>query len=127
MQATTGTEVLCAFSTIREMLHDRGLDTASLAGVSDDDVMALASSKNVFNVDLPSCSMRIVFNMNPKFKMADVKKLLLVAAPPGAGAKRAAPLCATRDGSRRRLPLRNRRPTMATPMKTPRTTTTTTT
>lgn len=88
--STTAREVSRAFSTIREMLVDRGQDVSSLADVSNDDVVALSETKNVFSVDLPSCSMRIVFNMNPKFKMADVKKLLLipVTAPTGAAGKR---------------------------------------
>ena len=65
-----------SFSTIREMLHDRGVDTTSIKNVSCDDVLAMASSRNVFHVDIPSCAHRIVYNMNAKFKLADIRKLL---------------------------------------------------
>ena len=76
LQLTIDAEVARSFSVIREMLVDRGLDTASLEDVSDADVIALSATKNVFHVDLQSCAMRIVYNLNHKFKMADVKKLL---------------------------------------------------
>ena len=83
LQLTIDTEVARSFSVVREMLADRGLDTSSLDRVSDADVVALAATKNVFHVDVPSCATRIVYNLNHKFKMADVKKLLLSAGEVG--------------------------------------------
>jgi DNA-directed RNA polymerase subunit H (RpoH/RPB5) len=83
LQLTIDAEVARSFSVVREMLADRGLDTSSLDRVSDADVVALAATKNVFHVDVPSCATRIVYNLNHKFKMADVKKLLLSAGEVG--------------------------------------------
>jgi DNA-directed RNA polymerase subunit H (RpoH/RPB5) len=69
-------EVRKSFGTIKEMLHDRGVDVASLASVSPDDVIAMSGSMSVFHLDVPSCAHRIVYDMNPKFKLADIRKLL---------------------------------------------------
>jgi DNA-directed RNA polymerase subunit H (RpoH/RPB5) len=77
---TSTSEVLRSFATIRAMLRDRGLrdlaslDDAALAG--DDAIAALAADQSVFHVDLPSCGVRVVYDLHPKFKMADVRALL---------------------------------------------------
>lgn len=65
-----------SFATIREMLRDRGVDPESPDAISGKDVLALAASRSVFHVDLESCKYRVVYNMNAKFKLADVRKLL---------------------------------------------------
>jgi DNA-directed RNA polymerase subunit H (RpoH/RPB5) len=70
-----------SFSTIRQMLADRGVDASSIASVSAADVLAVAASRNVFHVDLESCKTRIIYNMNAKFKLADMRKLLEDEAP----------------------------------------------
>jgi DNA-directed RNA polymerase I, II, and III subunit RPABC1 len=81
-------EVVRAYGTLREMLRDRGVadadrDCAALAG---EDIAALAAGRSVFHVDLVACRHRLVFNLNTRFKLADVKKLLdgdmADAAPP---------------------------------------------
>lgn len=69
-------EVLRSFATIREMMRDRGANTASLDTISGADVVAIASSKSVFTIDLPSCETRVVYNLYPKFKLSDVRKAL---------------------------------------------------
>ena len=69
-------EVLRSFATIREMLKDRGVNTESLETVSGADLLAIAGSKSVFSLDLPSCDTRIVYNLYPKFKLSDVRKAL---------------------------------------------------
>ena len=69
-------ELRKCFGTIKEMLRDRGVDAASLDHVSAEDVIALSGSRAVFHLDLTSCAYRVVFDMNPKFKLADVRKLL---------------------------------------------------
>ena len=79
-----GREVLRSFATLREMLRDRGLDTASLDGVAPQDVLALSSSRAVFHLDLPSCDCRVVYDMHPKLRLADFKKLLDAQAPASA-------------------------------------------
>lgn len=65
-----------SFATIRQMLQDRGVDIGSIVSVSAADVLAIAASRNVFHVDLESCNTRIIYNMNSKFKLADIRKLL---------------------------------------------------
>jgi DNA-directed RNA polymerase subunit H (RpoH/RPB5) len=65
-----------SFTTIRQMLKDRGDDTTSLGTVSSQDLIAISASRNVFHIDLESCAHRIIYNMNAKFKLADVRKLL---------------------------------------------------
>ena len=69
-------EVIKSFATLREMLRDRGADTASLERLSGEDVAAMAAARNVFSFDLPSCRTRVVYELNPKFKPADVRKHL---------------------------------------------------
>lgn len=76
MQITADADVDRTFSTIREMLTDRGLDVSSLDDVTNAEVVELSREKSVFHVDLLSCDVRIVYNMNPKFKTGDVKKVI---------------------------------------------------
>jgi DNA-directed RNA polymerase subunit H (RpoH/RPB5) len=52
-------------------------------------VLAIAQSQSVFFVDVPSCATRVIYNLNPRFKLADVRKLLdlparAAGAPDGA-------------------------------------------
>ena len=97
--STVATDVSSVFSTLREMLADRGFDVTSLGSISNDEVAALARvrSRNddIFSVDLPSCSTRIIFNLKQRFSMGDIKKLLLMpttgsAGAPAAGKRRGA-------------------------------------
>lgn len=75
-------EVYRSFGTLCEMLVDRGVDTSSLAHVTPRDVVALAAGRPVFHVDLPSCGTRIIYNMNPRFKLAAIRKLITPAPAP---------------------------------------------
>jgi DNA-directed RNA polymerase subunit H (RpoH/RPB5) len=83
MASAAPSEVLRALTTVSEMLRDRGCDfdavagplsTASLQriveGLSDGTV------KSVSSIDLPECGVRVVLNLNVKFKVADIKKLI---------------------------------------------------
>ncbi|GAX84783.1 hypothetical protein CEUSTIGMA_g12205.t1 [Chlamydomonas eustigma] len=74
-----GREVRRSFQVIRNMLKKRSLDVSSLDGVSNDAIAALAEDTNVFSWDVPSCKTRIVYNLNPKFKTPDIKKVLAAA------------------------------------------------
>lgn len=79
--APAAAEVLRAFGTIRQMLQARGLvedaDGLLISGdASDASILTKAEGGPVFHVDLPSCGVRVVFDLNPKFKMTDVKALL---------------------------------------------------
>ena len=87
-----GSHIMRSFETLREMLRDRGLDPASLDAVAPQDVSALAGARAVFHLDLPSCDCRVVYNMNPKLRLADFKKLL---EPPLGGVPGGAPPATT--------------------------------
>jgi len=68
-----------SFSTIREMLIDRGEDVSSMLHMSPEDAAVVASvSSTVFHLDIPSCKYRIVYNLNLSFKLPEIKKLLSV-------------------------------------------------
>ena len=69
-------EVSTAFATITEMLRDRGVDASSCDGIAGEDVLALAGSRPVFAVDLPSCRTRVLYDLNARFRLVDVRKLL---------------------------------------------------
>jgi DNA-directed RNA polymerase I, II, and III subunit RPABC1 len=74
-------EVHKAFATIKEMLRDRDLDPEGircLQSLSGADVLALSASRNVFFVDLDGCNHRVIFDLNQKFKLADIRKFLEV-------------------------------------------------
>jgi DNA-directed RNA polymerase subunit H (RpoH/RPB5) len=79
---SSGREILRSFVTIREMLVDRGLDTSSLDGQPLAELLARAGAErsDVFFVDVASCRVRVVYDMHPKLKMADIKKQLDSAA-----------------------------------------------
>lgn len=69
-------EVVRSYATLREMLTDRGADVSSMDALSGEDVVALSASRNVFSFDLPSCQTRVIYELNAKFKPADVRKHL---------------------------------------------------
>lgn len=92
-------EVSRAFSTIREMLKDRGLDVTSLDAITNEDVANARGNDDVFSVDIPSCSMRVVFNLKHRFSTADVKKLLHLPGTAAAGKqpRKAPPVASAED------------------------------
>lgn len=69
-----------SFEIISEMLSDRLLyDDESIHEIREfgkDFENQLQNQKNVFHFDFPRCSLRIMYNMHAKFKVADIKKSL---------------------------------------------------
>lgn len=66
--------VVRSFATVREMLRDRGHKCPDL---DDIDIRQLVSTKSVFSIDAASPEkVRIVYNLNSKFRMNDVRKAL---------------------------------------------------
>lgn len=68
-----------SFNTLRQMIKDRGWDITSFdtdPSLKMDTVVAriMASPMTMINVD--SCELRVIWNMNLKFRTSDVKKLL---------------------------------------------------
>ncbi len=66
--------VVRSFATVREMLRDRGHRCPDL---DDIDIRQFVSTKSVFSIDAaPPEKVRIVYNLNSKFRMNDVRKAL---------------------------------------------------
>ncbi len=63
--------------TVREMIRDRGWDGSDLESISIDEIVNKSSSSPVMAVEVPSCDLRIVWNMMSKFRTADMKKILV--------------------------------------------------
>ena len=90
-QSPSAAEVARSMATIYEMLHDRrhpDLSSLEDPGNSVEAIVKISESQNVFHFDLPSCATRVVYNLNPKFKMPDVKKIISLpfATPSGPSA-----------------------------------------
>lgn len=71
-----------SFAIISEMLTDRGEDVTSLQHISPRDVVAMSGGHLVFRVDVPSCGVRVIYNLNPRFKLVAVRKFLDVTVTP---------------------------------------------
>jgi DNA-directed RNA polymerases I, II, and III subunit RPABC1 len=69
-------EVYKSFSTVREMLADRGLDVTSLLAHDFEALKKLSTVKSIFTIDDASSGVRIIYNLNSKLKFSDVRKLL---------------------------------------------------
>ena len=75
---TSDDEVACTFSTIREMLGDRGLDVSSFdtdRQLEIQEVVAKSRLSAVFEVDVHSAKVRVIYNLNTKHKTQDINKL----------------------------------------------------
>jgi DNA-directed RNA polymerase subunit H (RpoH/RPB5) len=95
-QSPSAAEVARSMATIYEMLHDRrhpDLSSLDDPGNSVEAIVKISESQNVFHFDLPSCATRVVYNLNPKFKMPDVKKIISLpfATPSGPSTQSATP------------------------------------
>lgn len=69
-------EVYKSFSTVREMLADRGLDVTSLLAHDFEALKKLSTVKSIFTIGDASSGIRIIYNLNSKFKFSDVRKLI---------------------------------------------------
>lgn len=66
------------FNTLKEMLADRGVDTTHLESISVDefDILSRQSENNVFQIDVND-DMKVIYYMNVKFKISDLRKHLV--------------------------------------------------
>lgn len=66
------------FNTLKEMLADRGVDTTHLESISIDefDMLSRNNDNNVFQIDVND-DMKIIYYMNVKFKISDLRKHLI--------------------------------------------------
>ena len=75
---TADEEVSCTFATIREMLFDRGLDVSSFdtdKQLNLAEVLEKSHLTSVFEVDIHSAKVRVIYNLNIKYKGQDINKL----------------------------------------------------
>lgn len=69
-------DVARSFRTVVEMFADRGLAHTQLAALAADDVLALAAGRLTFHIDDPATGHRLVYELSPKFKLSNIRKLL---------------------------------------------------
>lgn len=72
-------DIVKSFETLVEMLRDRQLydSVQELIDYRDQQLAAVAgTSRPVFSMEFASLALRVVYDMHPKFKVNDVKKLL---------------------------------------------------
>lgn len=75
--STVKMEVSRTFATIREMLRARGhADLKDVDEVNPREVEALAETATIFHWDFDSCKTRVVYNLLPTFKTADINSKL---------------------------------------------------
>lgn len=80
MATTYQHDIACSFRTIAEMIRDRGggpehVDNRFLS-VSSEDILAVAGGKPVFHVDDTDSGYRVIYELTPRFKLANIRKLL---------------------------------------------------
>jgi DNA-directed RNA polymerase subunit H (RpoH/RPB5) len=76
MASTYNQDVARSFRTITEMLRDRGVVSTHLERLTGDDVIAAAGGKLLFHIDDSTSGYRIIYDMSPKFKLGNIRKLL---------------------------------------------------
>jgi len=64
-----------SFTTVKEMLVDRGVDVSNLAHISDTELQTLASENNIFDMEVTP-TMKIVFCLLSKFKIVEIRDLV---------------------------------------------------
>ena len=73
-------EISTSFQTIIEMMQDRMLyeSIEEIKKYRDEDLPALLRNqlRPVFSMDFATCSLRIIYDLHPKFKVNDIKRLL---------------------------------------------------
>lgn len=68
-------ELIKSFVTLKEMLVDRGVDVSRLNSISDAELNIMSKSHKIFSVEVND-SMKIVYHINTKFKINELKKYL---------------------------------------------------
>lgn len=69
-------EIVKSIKTLSEMLSDRGvLHIEKLENFSDAEINEYVNNLPIFNIDLEDCNIRIIYNINNKFKFNEIKKM----------------------------------------------------
>lgn len=66
-------DVVKSFITLREMLIDREIDISNLDNISDTEIEIMARTNKIFSFNVNE-NFKIIYYMNPKFKINDLKK-----------------------------------------------------
>jgi DNA-directed RNA polymerase subunit H (RpoH/RPB5) len=76
MTTTYQHDIACSFRTITEMIRDRGTPDNQLHTLEGDDILAIANGKQVFHIDDVQSGYRIIYEMSPRFRLVNIRKLL---------------------------------------------------
>lgn len=68
-------EVIRTFITLKEMLNDRKVDTSNLDCISDAELEIMYRTNKIFSIQVNE-NFKIIYYMNSKFKINDLKKLI---------------------------------------------------
>lgn len=66
-------DVVKSYVTLREMLVDRQIDISNLDSISDLEIDIMTRTNKIFSFNVND-NFRIIYYMNPKFKINDLKK-----------------------------------------------------
>lgn len=69
-------DVVRSYQTLIEMMNDRDIDTSSMQRFQSEELATIASSQAIFVVPIIENTMQIIYNLNPKVKQQDIKKLV---------------------------------------------------
>tara|TARA_Y100000389_G_scaffold192789_1_gene220677 strand:- start:1075 stop:1638 length:564 start_codon:yes stop_codon:yes gene_type:complete len=67
--------VVKTFITIKEMLSDRNIEIDNLDSISDKELTMMSKKFNIFSLDV-SKNFKIIYYLNNKFKINDLKKFI---------------------------------------------------
>ena len=68
-------ELIKSYVTLKEMLTDRGIDTSRLDAISDIELNTMFKVHKIFALEIND-NMKIVYHINTKFKINELKKYL---------------------------------------------------
>lgn len=75
-------DVVRSYQTLIEMMHDRDIDTSLMQRFQSEELATMASSQAIFVVpvvqgeDANENHIQVIYNLNPKVKQQDIKKLV---------------------------------------------------
>lgn len=72
-------EIADSFRTVTEMMRDRGRPCEQWERLAAEDVLAMQGGRAVFHLDDADAACRLVYDLSPRFKLGNVRKLLDVA------------------------------------------------
>jgi len=64
-----------SFVTLKEMLHDRNIDTSSLDAISNTELEIMNKVNPIFSIPV-NANLHIVYHMHQKFKLLELKKII---------------------------------------------------